>query len=323
LVIRQSQFAANSGDTEATLALAACHVRIADALTDSKESTDALAEYEIALRLIEPIVKGDPSNIAAVQQFCTVLTSTADTLSSPEEEPRAIQLHARSLELRRVIARKLPDDEKAQRDLTVGMNRLADIYKTAGEIEKSLSTFEEVLNDRRQAYERLKTGRAQRDFAMSFHLLGNAQYESNRFQPALENFREGRRLAVVLFKDDPTDARGRRDLCMLEEDIGRALAAMGDLQGALAAHESALKIGEPLVAKNKTNASYRQTVAAQHMSIGCILIQLQDFDDARPHLDECITVFEELLTGSPTSGSLQALLAHAKSCRDQLASAQH
>jgi tetratricopeptide (TPR) repeat protein len=158
---------------------------------------------------------------------------------------------------------------------------------------------------------------------MSLHLLGNAQINGDRFEPALKNFREGRELTLVLFEADPLDDRGRRDLCLFDEDIGRALAAMGDLQGALAAHESALKIGEPLVAKNKTNGSYRHTVAAQHMSIGCILIQLQDFDDARPHLDECITVFEELLTGSPTSGSLQALLAHAKSCRDQLASAQH
>jgi hypothetical protein len=50
---------------------------------------------------------------------------------------------------------------------------------------------------------------------------------------------------------------------------------------------------------------------------------LRDFDDARPHLDECITVFENLLIGSPSNPNLQALLAHAKSCRDQLASAQH
>ena len=137
---------------------------------------------------------------------------------------------------------------------------LGRLYRQAGNLPKSRTTFEAALT-------RLPEG-AERDRMVLFNENGDVLRDSGLLAEALANFEGGKVVAEKLVETSPDNTEWQRDLSVSHNKIGDVLRDQGDLAGALQAYRARHAIAERLAADDPSHAGWQRDVIVSYAKLG-------------------------------------------------------
>jgi tetratricopeptide (TPR) repeat protein len=199
--------------------------KLADFLASRRQPGDAekaLSHYQRSNELLEDLRRYSPQSGQAARDVSVSLERLGDFLASrgqPGDAEKALSYYQRSLKVREDLLRDNPQSGQAAREVSVGLNKLADFLAGRGQpddaekalnhYERSLEFSEDLLRDNPQS------GQAARDVSVSLEMLGD--FLASRGQPgdaerALSHYERSLKVREDLLRDDPQSgqaARGR------------------------------------------------------------------------------------------------------------------
>ena len=144
----------------------------------------------------------------------------------------------------------------------------------------------------------------QRDLAVSFNKLGNAEKAQGRLEDALNSYEQGRAIMERLAKDDPSNAGWQRDVSVSDIEIGNVALAQGDAEKALKSYQDSLAIRDRLAKSDPNNADWQRDLAIAHGRVGLALVQRGKMDEAFAELREGRELVASLKEKSSSSAAL-------------------
>ncbi|CAA6824797.1 MAG: Unknown protein, partial [uncultured Sulfurovum sp.] len=104
---------------------------------------DQKIKYEKQLKNAEKRL--EDSNVSSQRYYLIILLEVADYHKSSHDFEYAMQLYQKALFQARKSRERRPDSIEAKRDLSISLNKIADIYLQKGKVEEALKHYQESL----------------------------------------------------------------------------------------------------------------------------------------------------------------------------------
>ncbi len=233
----------------------------------------------------------------------------------PGSTPARQLLVERALTYLDSLAQEAGDDPGLQRELLVAYNRVGDVQgnpanANLGDLAGAIESYKRSLViAERLAQAAPDDTRAQRDLAIGYGKIGEAQAGMADPAGALESFQRALAILDRLLKADPRSAQTR-------QDVARMLHWVGDVQGnpnspnvgdSTAAHASvrrALTILEGLAADSPNDAGIQRLLATSHSKVGEVL-EASDPAAALDSFQRALAIDQRLAGSDPSNAELQ------------------
>ena len=121
------------------------HWNISGTLDEMGQHTEALAEIDLAVPLVERLVALDPGNVEALRDEAIISGHRAIVLSNLKRYDEAIAITESGLRLKQERADKSPDDAERWRDLAVPRRNLAVFYLDKGDMANACRVTREGI----------------------------------------------------------------------------------------------------------------------------------------------------------------------------------
>lgn len=205
LEIRREEFARSPGSAQLAFDVATSHMRIADLERLAGACDQAVAEYEMASALLEPLLDAadQPAGVRAV--LAAALANNAECRESSGDLDSAFELARRAQDMRRQELARAPSP-RARRNLAVGALDLARLHAARGDVAAALAEAEQGVAIRRELVgESPEAAEPRRDLARALIVLSRL-VEPERSVRACDAAREARALAQRLVDDERVDS---------------------------------------------------------------------------------------------------------------------
>ncbi|MHC5115425.1 MAG: tetratricopeptide repeat protein, partial [Planctomycetota bacterium] len=273
LDLRDRQVEAVPDSANANRGKALAHAYIGDLLIRTGEVARARAEYQQFLEISRSLVARDPGSQSLRRSLAIALVEMGDAHLEMGLRDEGTPLYEESMRIREQLAREEYDDaryaRRAQRDLTVGIQRLADERSVRGDHDGALAKFRQALDIRRTLLDAApSSSRALRDLAVTDIFVARELLALDRADEALPHAEEAGRLARRRLVDNPTDERARTVEAMQLEVMGRVQGALGAWDEAQRLHEKALGRVEELARTQPALSLHRERQARLQLRLG-------------------------------------------------------
>ncbi|WP_285713647.1 toll/interleukin-1 receptor domain-containing protein [Erythrobacter oryzae] len=266
----------------------------------------ALGYYQAALDATEPFARDNPQDGQAQRDLSVSQNRLGDFYrrrGGPGDADLALGYYRASLGTREQLARTIPQDREAQRDLSVSQAILGDFFLRRGEpgdFDLALGYYTESLVTReRLALDNPQDGEAQRDLSGSQTNLGDfflLRGDPGDTDLALAFYLASLATDERLASDNPQDGEAQRDLAISHERLGdfyEQRGGSGDLEAALDYFETAAVTRHELVAANPAIGELRAELIVPLTRLLFVLLKLGQEENAfavartlATHLDE-------------------------------------
>ncbi len=275
--------------------VAATHTRIGDVLINTNNVTGALDAYNQGLAIREKM----PEDTRHGRLLSFSLNSVGGALLQLGRLTEAAARYDRSLQVSQKIAALEPNDIQLQRELSVAYGKVGDVLAETGEYQSALLRYQERARIRKQIQEKEPSGTANRDVAVAQLFIGQAHFELDQPQQALEHLKQFLDVAAQRDQDNPRDWRSRRDLVAAHEFVGLAYLKMNDLAAAREHLEQASALVAPLAETSEKNIQVRERVAACAEALGELAMKSGSPAEAAARYREALTIFQQMTTAEP------------------------
>ena len=208
---------------------------------------------------------------------------------------RLLAVHREALEL---------GTPESRRDVSLSLERVADIERERGDLDGALARYEEGLEIALALLAELGTPESRRDVSLSLERVADIERERGDLDGALARYEEGLEIRRPLMAELGTP-ESRRDVSVSLNQVAGIEQARGDLDGALARYEEGLEIRRALMADLGTPQSRRD--------VSVMLDHVAGIEQARGDLDGALARYEE---GLEIARALMAELGTPQSRRD-------
>lgn len=284
----------------------------------SGEPEKALESYRFATRVLEA---ADATQPATMREIARAYARLADAKAATGQLRLAIQQYERSIELRRTLARRFPDDDEYQRDLfnayisvgaLLGSPRALSLHDTESArpwFAKALVIAEDLAgNDPAST-------RARVDVAFGRAHLAEA-LPDRQIDDAIVMMRDSVRIFDEIVSASPNNVGYRQWQARRYEGLARLLKKSGAMQDALVAYERAFEIRQ-LVADDEPNRSdIRLELSAAACGIADLLNEQRD-----PRLAAALETAQRLLQPLENGPATLSTLTQCAECYEVFARA--
>jgi eukaryotic-like serine/threonine-protein kinase len=241
----------NPADADIRRELAGSYERLGNLLTQTNNGADALENYRNALSLREALSGRDPLNASLLRELSISYIAIADALKAADDPAGTLEQYRKAMAIREKLSAADPSNAQATRDLAIVYGDLGSalVYpeKKTGFLEylnpwrlsdrmqgktnyvgdkvaalqyskKSLAIFQSL------AALDSKSAQAQQDLSLGCSNLGDLHLKLGELDEALENYRNGQKIAEALAAD-PSNPINHYDLANLYFKIGEVCFA--------------------------------------------------------------------------------------------------
>ncbi|MBI5424986.1 MAG: toll/interleukin-1 receptor domain-containing protein [Opitutae bacterium] len=325
LAVREQLVEANPQSAPAQRDVSVSLNKLADFLAQRGQTGDgkkALEYYERSLAVREQLVEANPQSAPAQRDVSVSLNKLANFLASrglAGDGEKALGYCQRSLAVAEQLAEASPQSAQAQRDVVVGLLKLADYLAQRGQTgdgKKALEYYEQSLAVlERLAEANPQSAQAQRDVSVSLSKL--ADYLARRGQAgdgekALGYYERELAICERLAEANAQSAEAQRDLKVsLERLAGLEGRRTGGQKKALELQRRALEIALRLRGANPQSVYFGRTAAVSFF-LTYQRAQAAGQDDlAMKCLVGCYEVLDELISAGCTLDQ-QSMQLHAQ-----------
>ncbi|MEX2139558.1 MAG: tetratricopeptide repeat protein [Pirellulales bacterium] len=223
-------------------------------------------------------------------------------LGSPQAADQFRKAHVIALRL----ARDDPASAQAQRDLSLSHERLANVYRSLGNIAEAKKLFEQDLEiSRRLAQADPANPQAQRDLSVSYNNLGELNRALGNIPEAKRWFEQGLQISRRLANDYPSNAVAQRDLAICYNNLGDISLTLGEVPQANRHFEEGLKISLRLAEDEPTNAELQRDVWVSYIKLGDVLRTLGNDAEAKKRFEQGLEISRRVAEVDPENAQAQ------------------
>ncbi len=177
------------------------------------------------------------------------------------ESAAADVLYRQGFELSQRFAASDPKNTEWQRDVSISLDRIADVLLAQGDAATALGEYRKGLAIReRLAASDPKNTQWQRDVWVSLDRIADVLLAQGDAATALAEYRKGLAIAERRAASDPKNTEWQRDVAVICFKLGEVLKSQGKRDDALARYKQALVISERLSLLDPSNAQWKTDV---------------------------------------------------------------
>jgi tetratricopeptide (TPR) repeat protein len=293
------------------------------------DTAGALASYNKALALAEPMEVSNPNDLNARRNLALLLQKIADTQAVAGDVPGAVERSKRSLAMFIDLASR---DEQvgAQQQAGTAHIKLADLlghpsFANLGDRRGALEHYQQA----EQIYVSLShpaDAVTRRYLGIIDERIGRMLELDGRTAEALARYEQSFAIREALATDYPTNTNARRDVAIAHEKIGDLLLASGQIGGAFSRFRKALDIFESLHALDPLNANATRAVAIEYEKLATTYERAGDRASASPLYSKALNIYRGMSAADPSNmrvrSDVDRLVKYALR-RADLSSSQH
>ena len=141
----------------------------------------------------------------------------------------AHKYYKKLIEIAETISDKRPDSIDAQRDVSVSLNNVANIYLQKGDVQLALDNYSQSLKIRETISDKRPDSiDAQRDVSVSLDKVANIYLQKGDVQLALDNYSQSLKIAETISDKRPDSIDAQRDLGVSYIKIADACEKLSD-----------------------------------------------------------------------------------------------
>ena len=276
---------------------------------------------QCCLEISERLFQAKPESAQAARDVSVSLNRLADLLTrrgQPGDAEQAWAYYNRDLEIGERLLQANPESAEAARDVSVSLNRLADLLTRRGQPRDLEQAWAYYIRDL-EISERLlqvnpESAQAARDLSLSLESLANSL--TRRGQPgdaeqAKAHFQRCLEVRERLLQANPESAQAARDVSVSLERLADLLASRdqpGDAKQAFNYYERSLAIRERLLEANPESAQAARDVLVSHFKFYDFHRQRGDEQTATASLAKCFAILEDFAEkGRPMDAQMRML----------------
>lgn len=184
---------------------------------ESGRFRESLPLYERCLEIRVSLAQTDSTNALAMRDLSFLHISMGTAWLRLGNVDKAIASFEESLKIRRALADADPADARAQRDVANLMLNIGFTHTRAGQFEQSIKPYSECIEIQKRLSEQDPNDvQLRRDLATSYHYLGHAQMELERYSDAAVSGRAGIETIEGLIAVGVTDRATQEQLSFFE-----------------------------------------------------------------------------------------------------------
>lgn len=187
----------------------------------------------------------------------------------------AYDMYVQSLDIRKRLAKRKPEDGEIQRAYTVGLNRVADVLLELRRNAEALDLCEASLRRRVDlATSQPDNTQAAMDLAMGHFKRAQVLARVDRLDEALPVFESARAILHRMAESDPSNATAWTGAAEVSGEMGRILFEGGRFDAALPVLTAFTQEMERSMPEDKMTAGLREQLASGHRRRGQALMAL-------------------------------------------------
>ena len=252
--------------------------------------------------LQDRLAQGDEGNPLLLRSRAAMLDERAQSLADFGDPRGAAKAAEESLTILRRLAQWEPDNSGFQRDLSVSLDRIADIRRRS-DPAGALALYDESLGIRRTLAQREPDNSGfQRDLSVSLNNIADIRLRSDP-AGALALYDESLGIARRLAQREPDNSGFQRDLSVSLDRIAD-IRRRSDPAGALALYDESLGIARRLAQREPDNSGFQRDLSVSLERIADIR-RRSDPAGALALYDESLGIFRTLAQREPDNSGFQ------------------
>lgn len=193
----------------------------------------------------------------------------------------AYDMYVQSLDIRKQIAERNPQDGEMRRAYTVGLNRVADVLLELGRVTEALERCEASLKRRVElAASQPDNAQATMDLAVGHFKRAQVLARLDRVDDAIPAFEAARTILRRMAEVDPGNSSSCTGAAEVSGEMGRVLFEAGRLEPAIAELSTYIREMEGCMSEDKMVAAMREQLADGQHRRGQALMALAHAKDA-------------------------------------------
>ncbi len=240
------------------------------------------------------------------RRACQMAGVAAGGLRQIGRSPEARRLYGRALEMSERLARALPDDVTAQRDLSVSYNRLADLSLAEGDPVEARRLYGRGLEIRERLARALPDDvTAQRDLSISYERLADLSRAEGDPVKARRLYGLDLEIAERLAAKLPDDVTAQRDLWVSYNKLADLSRAEGDPVEARRLYGRGLEIRERLARALPDDVTAQRDLSISYEKLADLSRAEGDPVEARRLYGRALEIRERLARALPDDVTAQ------------------
>jgi serine/threonine protein kinase len=267
ILILAGLLSANPNDRNVQRSLGVAHILLGDALGQSLEFHDALAEHRSAQALLEPLVA--PNNAQSHRDANIAYERIAGILFKMGNYNGALEITLKALAIDEEALKADPANANAQRDVHVDYYKIARAQAAIGDTKAALvSERKSIALIEAEIAANPKSSEGQADLGTAYAGYGEILEKDGNLQLSLETYKKAVAIQEAAANADPSNTDARGDLSEDYMKVSDVSLKLGDKTNALAGYRKALTMREGLLATNPEDAEGRTQLARIYESLG-------------------------------------------------------
>ena len=187
------------------------------------------------------------------------------------------------------------DDQRAQREQALNLNRLGDLWMVLGDTAAALTAYQQSfdISQRLVNADPLNID-AQRTLSVSYNKLGTVQLRLGHPAEALSAYQQSFNISKQLAEADPKSTEAQRDLSFSYNRLGDTQLQLGNTAAALSLYQQGLEIRQRLVETDSANMEAQRAISLSYENIGDAQMKLGDTVAALNTYQQCLAIRQRL-----------------------------
>lgn len=263
------------------------------------DSDGAMASYDRALALVQPLMKASPNRHAAQHEYVMTATRKGILLMAQGRWDEAETLHDAGVAAGLALVRDQPGNYAYQRALANQWIHLANLHQLAGHAERFLAASEQALLQL-QKVNTLKpddldiVSNLSAVYGMRAMQLLDNDTSAPTQRLALAEYRRSLAVMQAAHEKNPGHVIIATNYAKVHSLIGSLLADLGEHRDALAHVRRAVELTDDLAARDPDNVRVRGDQALAYDDLGYALMALRDVPGAVAAYAHSIDVYTRL-----------------------------
>jgi len=244
---------------------------------------------------IDQLAEATPDDPELQRSRSAMFNMFVDTYLAAGDANGALDAASQGLEIARKLFKDQQDSLRAERDVSVSLERLGDVRMQLGMTNEALEAYGERLEFARTLLKKQPDNRqAKRDLSVSLNKVGDGKLRLNDREGALAMYEEGLELARDLAKDDEDNVEAQRDVTVSLTKVGDVKIATGDYEASYEAYQESLDIRKRLSIRYPGNAQLMRDVSVALNRVGDAKLKLKENEEALAVYTESLEMAREL-----------------------------
>lgn len=315
LELREHLAAVNPTQIDYRIALARLYEKIGDikgleSYANLGDTAGALASYEKAKQLLQPLSTADPQNRELTSQLAEILTRVGMLSDTTGDVASALATQLRAVDMLERLATANPNNQSYGVQLLAAKAflryALIDNNRLSQAIDQSRQLIAEL---QRIVTADPKNTDVRRSLGVTYNSLGQDLLRAGDVKGALENHHKALTISETMLSADPDNEQNKSDVAFTLQRLGEAQAARRDYKIAIENYRKALAIRETTTVADPSNARAKDDVSTIDADIAQALLESGGGQEAITAINKAVALADEVSARAPTNARLRARLA--------------